>query len=138
MAEAVTQVCAQVYGNDAAVAFAGSQGNFELNVYLPVMARNLLESVRLLANVSRLFADRCIAGIEPDLERTKAFAEASPSIGTALNPVIGYETAAEVIKESVKTGRSIRDIVLERGLMTADELDKALDVLGMTKGGIRT
>ncbi len=137
MAEAVTQVCAQVYGNDAAVAFAGSQGNFELNVYLPVMARNLLESIRLLANVSRLFADRCIAGIEPDVERCKAYAEASPSIATALNPHIGYEKAAEIIKASVATGRSIRELVIEQKLMTDDELDRALDVIGMTKGGLR-
>jgi fumarate hydratase class II len=136
-AEAVTQVCAQVYGNDAAVAFAGSQGNFELNVYLPVMARNLLESIRLLANVTRVFADKCIAGIEPNVERMKAFAEASPSIGTALNPHIGYEKAGEIIKESIKTGRSIRELVLEQKLMTDDELDRALDTLGMTKGGLR-
>jgi fumarate hydratase class II len=137
MAEAVTQVCAQVYGNDAVVAFAGSQGNFELNVYMPVMARNLIESIRLLANVSRLFADRCIAGIEADVERCKAFAEASPSIGTALNPHIGYEKTAEIIKESTATGRSIRELVTEKGLMSDDELDRALDVLGMTKGGLR-
>jgi fumarate hydratase class II len=137
MAEAVTQVCAQVYGNDAVVAFAGSQGNFELNVYMPVMARNLLESIHLLSNVTRLFADRCIAGIEPDVERCKAYAEASPSIGTALNPHIGYEKAAAIIKESVTTGRSIRELVIEQGLMTDAELDRALDVLGMTKGGLR-
>jgi fumarate hydratase class II len=136
MAEAVTQVGAQVYGNDAAVAFAGSQGNFELNVYLPVMARNLLESIRLLANVTRLFADRCIAGIEADVERLKQYAEASPSIGTSLNPFIGYDKAAEIIKASTKTGRSIRELVLEQGLMTEDELDRALDVLALTKGGI--
>ncbi len=85
--EAVTQVCAQVIGNDAAVAFAGSQGNFELNVYLPVIARNLLESIRLLASVTRLFADRCVAGIEANVDRLKQYAESSPSIGTALNPV---------------------------------------------------
>ena len=96
LAEAVTQVAAQVIGNDAAVAFAGSQGNFELNVYLPVMARNLLESIRLLANVSRVFADRCVAGIEADVERCRAYAESSPSVGTSLNPYIGYEKAAEV------------------------------------------
>jgi fumarate hydratase, class II len=134
--EAVTQVCAQVIGNDAAIAFAGSQGNFELNVYLPVIARNLLESIRLLANVSVLFADTCIDGIEANEEVCKAYAESSPSIGTSLNPYIGYEKAAEVIKESTKTGRSIRDLVLERGWMSSAELDKALDVLALTKGGI--
>jgi fumarate hydratase class II len=136
MAEAVTQVAAQVYGNDTAVAFAGSQGNFELNVYLPVIARNLLESIRLLANVSRLFADTCIAGIEADVERCKQYAEASPSIGTSLNPYIGYDKAAEIIKASTKTGRSIRELVLEQGLMSESDLDHALDVLALTKGGV--
>ncbi|HEX8802851.1 MAG TPA: class II fumarate hydratase [Acidimicrobiales bacterium] len=137
MVEALTQVCAQVIGNDAAVAFAGSQGNFELNVYMPVMARNLLESIRLLANVTALFAERCVAGIEPDVERCRAYAESSPSLGTSLNPYIGYEAAAEVVKESVRTGRSVREIVVERGLLTDAEVDKALDVLGMAQGGVR-
>jgi fumarate hydratase class II len=134
--EAVTQVGTQVIGNDAAVAFAGSQGAFELNVFLPVMARNLLESIRLLANVSRVFRDKCIDGIEANVERCKAYAESSPSIGTSLNPYIGYEKAAEVIKESTKTGRSIRELVLERGWMSDADLDKALDVLAQTKGGV--
>jgi len=137
LAEAMTQVSAQVMGNDAAVAFAGSQGNFELNVYLPVIARNLLESIRLLANVTRLFADRCVAGIEADVDRCRAYAESSPSLGTSLNPYIGYEAASDVVKESIKTGRSVREIVLERGLLAEDELDRALDVLGMTEGGVR-
>jgi fumarate hydratase class II len=136
LAEAVTQVTAQVIGNDAAVAFAGSQGNFELNVYLPVMAHNLLQSIELLTNVSHVFAERCVAGIEANVERCRAYAESSPSVGTSLNPYIGYEKAAEVIKESMKTGRSIREIVLERKLMAAEDLDRALDVLALTKGGI--
>jgi fumarate hydratase class II len=135
--EAVTQVCAQVLGNDTVVAFAGSQGNFELNVYLPVIARNLLESIRLLANVTRLFADRCVTGIEADVERCRAYAESSPSLGTSLNPYIGYEAAAAVVKESIRSGRSVRDIVVERGLLTDEQVDKALDVLGMTEGGLR-
>ncbi|MDQ3385089.1 MAG: class II fumarate hydratase [Actinomycetota bacterium] len=134
--EAVCQVVSQVIGNDAAVAFGGAAGNLELNVMLPVIARNILESIRLLANVSRIFADRTIVGIEADVERCKAYAESSPSIGTSLNPYIGYEKAAEVIKESTKTGRSIRELVLERGWMSGEELDKALDVLALTKGGI--
>src|SRR5690606_3190017 len=137
MIEAATQVSAQVIGNDATVAFAGSQGNFELNVYLPVMARNVLESIRLLGNVARLLTDRCIAGIEADEERCRAYAESSPSLGTSLNPYIGYEAAAEVVKESVATGRSVREIVVERGLLTDEEVDRALDVLGMTRGGVR-
>ena len=135
-AEAVCQVVAQVMGNDAAVAFGGTAGNFELNVMLPVIARNLLESIRLLASVSRVFADKCVAGIEANVERLRQYAESSPAIGTSLNPYIGYETAAKVIKESTTTGRSIREIVLEQGLMTDAELDKALDVLALTKGGI--
>jgi fumarate hydratase, class II len=137
MVEAMTQVAAQVIGNDAAVAFAGSQGNFELNVYLPVIARNVLESIRLLAAVTRLFADRAVAGIEADVERCRAYAESSPSLGTSLNPYIGYEAAAEVVKESIRTGRTVREIVVERGLLSEDEVDRALDVLGMTEGGVR-
>jgi fumarate hydratase class II len=136
MAEAVTQVAAQVIGNDAAVAFGGSQGNFELNVFLPVIARNLLESLELLTNVCRLFADRCIDGIEADEERCRVYAESSPSIGTSLTPYLGYEKAGEIIKASVKTGRSIRDLVREQGLMTDEEIDRALDVLALTKGGV--
>jgi fumarate hydratase class II len=134
--EAVCQVVSQVVGNDAAVAFGGAAGNFELNVMLPVIARNLLESIRLLASVSRAFAEKCIDGITANVEQCKAYAESSPSIGTSLNPYIGYERAAEVIKESTKTGKSIRELVLKRKWMTAEELDRALDVLALTKGGI--
>ncbi len=137
LCEAVTQVAAQVIGNDAAVAFGGSQGNFELNVYVPMMARNLLESIGLLSNVCRVFADRCVDGIEVDEARCRAYAESSPSLGTSLNPYLGYEKAAELVKASVRSGRSIRELVLDEGLMSADDLDRALDVLGMTKGGVR-
>ena len=133
--EAVSQVVAQVYGNDAAVAFAGSQGNFELNVYLPVIARNVLESIRLLANVTRLFADRCLAGLEPDVDRLRAYAEATPQAAAALNRLLGYEKVAELVKEATRSGRSIRELVLEQGLVPADELDDALDLLRLTRGG---
>jgi fumarate hydratase, class II len=136
IAEAVCQVVAQVMGNDAAVAFGGAAGNLELNVMLPVMGRNLLESIRLLASVSRVFADKCIAGIVADLEQCRTYALSSPSIGTALNPYIGYEEAGKVIKASVAEGKDLRTVVLERGLMTEAEVDKALDVDAMTKGGI--
>jgi fumarate hydratase class II len=136
IAEAVTQVSAQVIGNDAAIAFGGSQGNFELNVYMPMLADNLLESGRLLANACAVFASRMIDGIEANEDVCRAYAESSPSIGTALNPYIGYETAAEVIKESASTGKSIRSVVVERGLMTDTEVDGALDIMAMTKGGI--
>jgi fumarate hydratase class II len=134
--EAVSQVVAQVIGNDAAVAFGGAAGNFELNVMLPVIARNLLESIRILASVSRVFADRCVAGIEADVERCLYYALSSPSIGTALNPYIGYEEAAKVIKISMAEGKDLRTVVLERGLMSEEEVDRALDVEAMTRGGI--
>ncbi|MDQ2753943.1 MAG: class II fumarate hydratase [Actinomycetota bacterium] len=134
--EAVSQVVAQVMGNDAAVAFGGAAGNLELNVMLPVIARNLLESIRLLAAVSRVFADKCIAGIEADVERCRTYALSSPSIGTALNPYIGYEEAAKVIKASVAEGKDLRTVVLERGLMSEADVDRALDVEAMTRGGI--
>jgi len=136
LCEAVAQVGVQVIGNDAAVAFGGSQGNLELNVNMPMMARNLLESISLLANVSRLFADRCVVGIEADEERCRANAEASPSIATSLNPYLGYERTAELIKESLKTGTPIRDLVTASGEVSADDLDRALDALALTKGGI--
>ncbi|MET0902058.1 MAG: class II fumarate hydratase, partial [Acidimicrobiales bacterium] len=133
--EAVTQVCAQVIGNDATIAFAGSQGSFELNVYLPVIARNLLESIRLLASVSRLFADRCVAGIEVDVERCRTYADATPQAATALNPILGYERVAELVKESAQTGKSIRTLVVEHGLIAEDEVDQVLDLLRLTRGG---
>jgi fumarate hydratase class II len=134
--EAVSQVVAQVIGNDAAVAFGGAAGNLELNVMLPVIARNLLESIRLVASVSRVFADKCIAGIEADVERCRIYALSSPSIGTALNPYIGYEEAAKIIKASVAENKDLRSLVLERGLLSEAEVDKALDVEAMTRGGI--
>jgi fumarate hydratase class II len=133
--EAVSQVVAQVYGNDTAVAFAGSQGNFELNVYLPVIARNLLESIRLLASVTRLFADRCLAGLEPDEARLRQYAEATPQAATGLNRLLGYDKVAELVKASTRTGRSVRELVLEQGLLDAEEVDAAMDLLRLTRGG---
>jgi fumarate hydratase class II len=136
--EAVRQVAAQVVGNDATVAFAGSQGDFELNVMVPVMARNLLESIRLLAAVSRLFADRCIAGLEANVAVARAYAEGSPAIVTPLNRYLGYDEAAAIAKQALAEGRSIRDVVLARGhvasgRITQQQLDEALDVLRMTR-----
>jgi fumarate hydratase class II len=138
IAEAVCQVVAQVLGNDTAVAFAGAAGNFELNVMLPVMARNLLESIRLLANISRLLADRCVAGITADVERCRSYAESSPSIVTPLNSYLGYEEGAKVAKQALAEGKTIRQVVIERGHVraghiTEEQLDKALDVLAMTR-----
>jgi fumarate hydratase, class II len=136
--EATTMVCAQVIGNDAAVAFAGASGNFELNVMLPVMARNLLESIRLLANVSRLLADRCVVGIVANVERCRTLAESSPAIVTPLNRYIGYENAAAVAKKALAEERTIREEVLRSGYVTdgsitEEQLDAALDVLAMTR-----
>ncbi|NEB96625.1 class II fumarate hydratase [Streptomyces anulatus] len=136
--EAVLMVAAQVTGNDATVATAGAAGNFELNVMLPVIAKNLLESVRLLANASRLLADRTVDGITADVERARAYAESSPSVVTPLNKYIGYEEAAKVAKKSLKDGTTIRETVLasgyvERGDLTMEQLDQALDVLRMTR-----
>jgi len=133
--EAVSQVVAQVYGNDTVVAFAGSQGSFELNVYLPVIARNLLESIRLLSSVTRLLADRCVAGIEVDEERCRAYAEATPQAAAALNPRLGYERVAELVKQSAATGKSLRTLVLEQGLIPEAELDSVLDLLRLARGG---
>ena len=136
--EATHMVCAQVIGNDAAIAVAGSAGNFELNVMLPVMARNLLESIRLLANISRLLADRCVDGIVADEERCRELAESSPSIVTPLNKYIGYENAAKVAKTALKEKKTIRQVVVEggyveKGDLTEEQLDAALDVLSMTR-----
>jgi fumarate hydratase class II len=134
--EAVCQVVAQVIGNDAAVSFGGSAGNFELNVMLPVIGRNILESVRLLAAVSRTLADKCISGIQADEQRCRDYALSSPSIVTSLNPYIGYEEAAKVVKAALAEGKDLRTVVLERGLLSEAEVDKALDVLAMTRGGV--
>jgi fumarate hydratase class II len=135
--EATLMVCAQVIGNDAAVAFAGASGSFELNVMMPVMARNVLESVRLLANASRLLADRCIDGITADVARCRELAESSPSVVTPLNRYLGYEAAAKVAKQSLAERKTIRQVVIEQGYvengtLTEEQLDAALDVLGMT------
>jgi fumarate hydratase class II len=137
LAEATMQVVAQVIGNDAAIAWSGAAGNFELNVMLPVIARNLLESIRLLANVSLLFADRCVDGLTADVERMRRYAESSPSVVTPLNRYLGYEEAAAVAKQAVKEGKTIREVVAERGYvaagkLTQEQLDEALDVLRMT------
>ena len=136
--EAVCQVCTQVIGNDAAVTFGGAAGNFELNVMMPVIARNLLGSARLLAAVVPLLADRCVAGITASADRMRQLAESSPVIVTALNRFIGYEAAAQVAHEALETGETIRSIVLARGYVSRGEiteaqLDAALDVLAMTR-----
>jgi fumarate hydratase class II len=135
--EAVRMVCAQVIGNDATVAFAGTQGDFELNVMIPVMAANLLGSIRLLSNASRLLADRCIDGLTANEDVTRGYAESSPSIVTPLNRYLGYDEAAAVAKQALAQGKTIRAVVIERGhvtngTVTEAQLDEALDVLRMT------
>jgi fumarate hydratase, class II len=136
--EAVCQIVAQVIGNDAAVAFGGAAGNLELNVMLPVIARNLLESIRLVANCSRLLADRCVDGITADVDRCRAFAESSPSIVTPLNRYIGYENAAKAAKKALTDGTTVRQAVVALGFVgdgdgqvSEAQLDEALDVLAM-------
>lgn len=135
--EAVHQVVAQVFGNDAAVAMSGASGAFELNVMLPVMAHNVLGSIRLLGNVTRLLADRCIDGIEADEATCRRYAESSPSLVTALVPLIGYEAAAAAAHRAVHERRTVREVVLESGLATEEQLDRALDPMAMTRGGLR-
>ena len=135
--EATLMVCAQVIGNDATVTAAGASGTFELNVMMPVMARALLESVRILSTSTRLLAGRCVDGITADADRMRRYAESSPSVVTPLNKYLGYEEAAKVAKESLKAGRTIREQVLsmgyvDRGVLTLEQLDAALDVDGMT------
>jgi fumarate hydratase class II len=138
--EATLMVAAQVIGNDAAITAGGAAGNFELNVMLPMIARNILESIRLLANVSTLLADRCVDGITANLEHCRTLAESSPSIVTPLNRYIGYENAAAVAKSALRQGKTIRQVVVEegyveRGDLTEEQLDAALDVLSMTRPG---
>ncbi|GAA2050288.1 class II fumarate hydratase [Streptomyces carpaticus] len=135
--EAVLMVCVQVTGNDAAVAAAGAAGNFELNVMLPVMAKNLLESIRLLANAATLLAERTVTGITANAERAREYAESSPSVVTPLNRYLGYEEAARIAKRALAERKTIREAVLdggyvERGELTREQLDEALDVLSMT------
>jgi fumarate hydratase class II len=136
--EATAMVAAQVIGNDAAITFAGASGSFELNVQLPIIARNILESIRLLANVSRLLADRCVIGITANKDRMREYAESSPSIVTPLNRHVGYEEAAKIAKQALAERKTIREVVIERGhvskgTLTEEQLDALLDVLPMTR-----
>jgi fumarate hydratase class II len=130
--EVVTQVAAQAIGNDTAIAIGGMQGHFELNVFIPLMARNLLDSIRLLAAASRLLAEKCVDGIEANRERNDHYAEASLSVATALNPYIGYDKAAEIVKEAAASGRSLREVAREKGVPD-ETLDEALDYRAMAR-----
>ena len=136
MPEMAMQVAAQVVGNDAAITWGGANGNFELNVMMPMMARNLLESVALLAAAARNLAAKCVDGIEADSERAQNLLEKNVIVVTALNPHIGYDNGARVAKRAFAEGRTVREVVLEEGLMEPADLDAALDLKGMTRGGV--
>jgi fumarate hydratase class II len=133
MCEVLTQVAAQVIGNDAAITVGGLSGHFELNVYVPLMARNLLQSITYLAAACRAFAEKCVDGITANAERTQAIAESNLVLVTALNPVVGYDEGAAIAKEAAATGRSLREVALEHGV-AADVLDKVLDLRAMARG----
>jgi fumarate hydratase class II len=130
--EVVTQVSAQVIGNDTAITVGGLQGHFELNVFVPLLARNLLESIKLLAAGSRLLNVKCVQGIEANRERAEHYAELTLSAATALNPYIGYDKATEIVKEAASSGRPLRDVARDAGV-DEEALDKALDYRAMAK-----
>jgi fumarate hydratase, class II len=130
--EVVTQVAAQVIGNDTAITVGGMQGHFELNVFVPLLARNILDSVKLLASASRLFAEKCVDGIVANRETCEHYAELTLSAATALNPHIGYDRATEIVKEAASSGRSLREVAREKGVEES-VLDEALDYRKMAK-----
>ena len=130
--EVVTQVAAQVIGNDAAITIGGMNGHFELNVYVPLIARNLLDSIRLLSSASRLLAEKCVDGIEANREQAERYAELTLSAATALNPYIGYDKASEIVREAAATGRPLREVAREQGVEES-VLDEALDYRRMAK-----
>ena len=132
MSEMLLMICAQVAGNDAAIGWGGAAGNFELNVMIPMMAYNLLHSVGILASGCRLFASRCVEGLEPNVERSAALIEQSLAMVTALNEAIGYDAAAAIAKESFKTGKTVRQLCIEKNVLPKDELDRLLDARRMT------
>lgn len=133
--EAVMQVCARVIGNDTTVTWAAANGNFELNVMMPVLSHSLLESLRLLANVTNVFREKCVTGIKPNIERCNELVEYSMAMVTSLAPIIGYDRASEIAKESAKTGKTVREICREQAVLPDDELTRALDPIAMTRPG---
>jgi len=135
LCESVMQVSAQIFGNDTTVCWGGANGNLELNVMMPVMAYNTLESIRLLANVVRAFQDKCVSGITANRERCKELVEYSMAMVTSLAPIIGYDRAAEIAKESAKTGKTVREICWEKQVLPEADLNRALDPIEMTKPG---
>jgi fumarate hydratase class II len=137
LAEALMMVCARVAGNQTTMTLGGGRGNFELNVMMPVMASAFSESVTLLANAARAFDEKCVRGIEANRERARDLLERNPAIATALNLYVGYDRATEVAKKAAREGRSVRDVVLEMGLLPVNQVDEALDVRSMTEPGLR-
>jgi fumarate hydratase class II len=135
--ESVLMVCAQVLGNDLTISLGGMSGNFELNVMMPVIAYNLLQSIEILANGSRMLADKCVAGLEPDRERCQEMVEKSLAMVTALAPRIGYDEAAALAKEAFETGRLVRELATEKKVLPPDELEDALDPRSQTEGGLK-
>jgi fumarate hydratase class II len=135
MCESTMMVCAQIFGNDSCITWAGANGNFELNVMMPVMAHNLLESIRLLGNVCEILAEKCVRGIKANVERCKELVELSMAMVTSLAPKIGYDRAAEIAKESAKTGKTVREICREKKVLPEAELNAALDPVSMTEPG---
>ena len=136
MAEMVMQVAAQVMGNDAAITWGGANGNFELNVMMPLIAHNLLESIEILASAADVFREKCVGGIEADVERARDLAERNIIVVTALNPYIGYDKGAVAAKEAHATGRNVGDVVIEKGWLTAEQVDNLLDIKRLTEGGV--
>ncbi len=135
--EAVAMVCAQVMGNDATVAIAGQSGNFQLNVMLPIVAYNLLQSINLLANASICLADKAIAGFSVNIDNINHALDRNPILVTALNPVIGYEKGAAVAKKAYQEGRPVKEVAREMTDLTDEELDRLLDPAALTEGGIK-
>jgi fumarate hydratase, class II len=135
LCESMMMVCAQVFGNDAVISWAGANGNFELNVMMPVMAHNILESIRLLGNVADAFTEKCVVGIEANEERCRELVELSMAMVTSLAPKIGYDRAAEIAKESARTGKTVREICREKKVLLDNDLEGALDPVAMTQPG---
>ena len=135
MCESTMMACAQVFGNDAVVTWSGANGNFELNVMMPVMAHNILESIRLLGNVVDAFTEKCVVGIEANEERCRELVELSMAMVTSLAPKIGYDRAAEIAKESARTGKTVREICREKKVLQENDLESALDPIAMTEPG---
>ncbi len=137
ISEAVRMVAAQVFGNDVAITWGGALGDFQLNVMLPVMAHNLLQSITILGNAARVFADKALTDFTVNEDRIRELVGRNPILGTALNPIIGYDKAAEVVKKALKEGRTVKEVVVEMGLLSPEEADQVLDPRHLTEPGLR-